>query len=135
MHPEHTFNLDQAFVSIDGQPIGEVQNVEVEVAPDVPEIQKSYWQEHGFEDDIARVCTDLEGEREQFLFNSRVRHVLELVGNARTIEDFDRYSVEEVNQFIQRLRNEVPQVEREVVSFINQLTAARAVRNENVDFI
>lgn len=133
MHPERT-ELEDAFVTMqDGTRLS--ATAEVEVAPPVPEPEKSYWEENGFQPDIARMCNDLEGEPEKFLFSANIRHILDVVNNVSSISDFDRYSVEQIQEMIQSLRNEVPRVERQVVSFISQLTSARAVRNENIDFI
>lgn len=112
--------------------------VEVEVVRSeekVPEEPKNYWEQNGFLREIARVCEDLEGEREKFLFNSEVRRIIETINNAQAVEDFDRYTDSQLQEFVQTLRNRVPQIEREVVGFINQLTRARSVQVDSVDFI
>lgn len=101
----------------------------------VPEIPKTYWEEQNFLPDIARVCSDLESEREKFLFNAELRQLIETVINAKSVEDFDRYTVDELFSFATNIRHQVPQVEREVLNFINQISRARVVSIDNIDFI
>jgi hypothetical protein len=137
MNPEEA---TQQVVTYDenGIPVARIHPVEVEVVrnePEVPEPPKNYWEQHGFLADIARICSDLEGEREKFLFDSSVRQIIETINNAQRVEDFDRYDDNALNNFIQTLRRRVPEVEREMVSFVNQLTRARAVQVDSVDFI
>jgi hypothetical protein len=141
MNPEETSDAT-VFVELeDGERVEVRPTAEVEVVrneeepPEVPEEPKSYWEESGFLKEIANVCTYLEGEREQFLFSAEVRQIIETINNAQRVEDFDRYSDGEIQNFISTLRNRVPQVEREVMTFINQLTRARAVKVDTVDFI
>jgi hypothetical protein len=116
-------------------------DVEVEVVraqeepPAVPEQEKNHWEQEGFLKEIAKVCADLEGERERFLFNTETRQIIETINNARRVEDFDRYTDSQLQDFISTLRNRVPQVEREMMTFINQLTRARTVQVDTVDFI
>lgn len=123
-----------------GIPVARIhpQAVEVEVVrnePAQPEEPQNYWEANGFLKEIARVCTDLEEERERFLFSAEIRRIIETINNAQTIEDFDRYTDGQLQEFVSTLRNRVPQVEREVVGFINQLTRARSVQVDSVDFI
>lgn len=113
----------------------EVEVVRTEEAPSAPEPEKSFWEEKGFEKQIATICTDLEAEPEKFLFDANVRHVLDTVLNATKVEDFDRFTRDEINNFIDILRNQVPRIERQVVSFIAELTRARAVKVDTIDFI
>jgi hypothetical protein len=138
MNPEEmTLSMD-----LDGNVIIPRNDVEVEVvrsqgeqAPEAPAVPKSYWEENGFLDEIAKVCVNLEGEREQFLFPAEIRQIIETINNAQSVTDFDRYNDAELQEFINTLRRRVPQVEREVVTFINQLTRARSVAVDTVDFI
>lgn len=115
-------------------PITEVVRT-VPEAPKVPEVRKDHWQENGFLKDNARICSDLEGESEQFLFPAEVRQLIETINNALTVDDFDRYSETEIVDFINTLRRRVPQIEREVTTFIGQITRARAVIVDSVDYI
>lgn len=132
MNPEAMESLTEA---LKAQVEVEVVRKEESQQAKPAEPEKSYWEVNGFVKEIARICSDLEGEREQFLFNARTRQLIDTVLNAKTVEDFDRYSRDQINEFIQILRNDVPRVEREVVSFINQLTRARAVQVDTVDYI
>jgi len=109
---------------------------EVEVVrSEEEEKPKNYWEENGFLPDIARVCADLEGEREQFLFDANIRQILETINNAQRVEDFERYSDNQLEDFASTLRRRVPEIERQVTTFIAQLNRARTVQVETVDFI
>jgi hypothetical protein len=138
VNPEDVLELraDGSVVMVDEDgvqtTVGPMAEVEVVRAEEEP---KSYWEENGFLKDIGNVCGYLEGEREQFLFDSATRQIIETINNARRVEDFDRYSDSELQNFVQTLRSRVPQIEREVMTFINQLTRARAVQVDTVDFI
>ena len=122
-----------------GERIHARETVEVEVVasetPPAPEEPKNYWEENGYLPDIARVCTDLEGERERFLFSASVRQHIETINNAQRIEDFDRFSIDQLREINNILRSEVPEVERGVISFVSQLSRARAVEVDSIDFI
>lgn len=114
-------------------PMAKVEVVRTE-AP-VPEAPKNHWEEVGFLAEIARIANDLEGEPEQFIFSAEIRQIIETITNATEVEDFDRYTDAQLYDFASQLRRRVPQVEREVMTFISQLTRARAVAVDAVDFI
>lgn len=136
MGPEAQEEVVLVQLDDDGNPIPIGPTVEVEVVRNQePEEPKNFWEEQGFIKEIARVCTDLEGEREQFLFSANIRQIIETISNARTVEDFDRYSDAQIQEFIQTLRDSVPRIEREMMAFVSQLTRARAVQVDTVDFI
>lgn len=122
----------------DGEMVRVAPTATVEVvsaAPEVPEEPKDYWQEQGFLKEIARVCVDLEGEREKFLFTAEIRQIIETINNATRVEDFERYSNDQIHEMINTLRRRVPEVERQVNSFVGQLNRSRAVAVDSVDFI
>lgn len=136
MGPEAQEEVVLVQLDDDGNPIPIGPTVEVEVVRNQePEEPKNFWEEQGFIKEIARVCTDLEGEREQFLFSANTRQIIETISNARTVEDFDRYSDTQILEFIHTLRESVPRIEREMMAFVSQLTRARAVQVDTVDFI
>ena len=115
-----------------GEPVAVGETQTVTLAPEPP---KDFWQEKGFLSEIASICRNLEGEREQFLFDAETRQLIETINNSLTVEDFDRYSESQLNEFVNTLRRRVPQIEREVTTFTGQLTRARAVAVDSVDFI
>lgn len=128
------------FLTRDGREVVVGNLTEVEVVSAQKELEekepkKTHWEENGFLDDIARICNDLEVENEQFLFSAEIRQIIELVNNAKDIASFDRYSNDEIQNFIHTLRQRVPQVEREVMSFMGQLNNARTVQVETIDYI
>lgn len=110
------------------------RQVEVEVVAGEEPV-KNHWEEQGFLPDIARVCQDFDNEPEKFLFSADVRQIIETVVNAQFVEDFDRYSNDQLAEFADTLRRRVPQVEREVTGLIAQLSRARTVAVQNIDFI
>ena len=133
MSTERTIDEQLAELLEGAEPRAEVEVVRQ--APQAPEEPKNYWEENGFLPDIARVCSDLEAEREQFLFNSTIRQIIETINNAQRVEDFDRYSERQLQDFQQTLRRRVPEIERQVTTFISQLNRARTVQVETIDFI
>lgn len=105
------------------------------VAPAPPELPVNHWEEKGFAPDISRLCNDFETEPQQFIYGSRTREIIQTVNNARTVQDFDQYSEHEIAEMIDRIRSEVPQVEREIIAFSSQLGRARTVQDDSIDFI
>jgi hypothetical protein len=108
----------------------EVQ-VEVERAAE----PQDYWQANGFLADIARICNDLEGEQERFLLPSDVRQIVETINNAQSVDDFTRFTDAQLVDFKTKILRRLPEVERQVVSFVSQITRARTVAVESIDFI
>lgn len=133
MNPEQT--MEELFDELlgDTQPRAEVEVVSAQ--PSEPEEPKNYWEEKGFLPEIARICVDLEGEREQFLFNSTTRQIIATINNAQRVEDFDRYTDNQLAEFADTLRRRIPEIERQVSGFIGQLNRARTVQVDTVDFI
>jgi hypothetical protein len=107
--------------------------VEVEVVRN--EEPADHWEANGFLPDIARICNDLEGERERFLLTSDLRQIIETINNAQTVQDFSRYNDSQLNDFKHQIQRRLPEVERQVVGFVNQITRARTVAVESIDFI
>lgn len=129
MLPEHYEDVAAQLVTKEGK---KVEVVEAKVVQEEP---KDFWVANGFLPEIARVINDLEGERERFLLPSDLRRIIETTLNARTVEDFNRYSDDEIRGFKDTIMSRMPNIEREVVSFISQLTRARSVVVESIDFI
>lgn len=113
----------------------EIERAEVEVEVVRQEEPADYWQASGFVPDIARICNDLEGERERFMLPSDVRQVIETINNAQSCQDFNRFSDSELQDFKQKILRRLPEAERNVISLVNQLTRARTVAVESIDFI
>jgi hypothetical protein len=96
---------------------------------------QDFWVDKGFLPDIARICSDLEGEREQFLLPTSLRQIIETINNARTVDDFARYNDAQLADYKNNILRRLPEVERQVVGFVSQLTRARTVAVESIDFI
>lgn len=131
MNPEReqaTIDLD-----IDTSMAEKAREVLVEVVK--AEEPADYWQAQGFLPDIARICNDLEGEREQFMLSSEVRQIIETVSNAQSVEDFTRYTNNDLNEFRNKILRRLPEAERAVIGLVNQVTRARTVAVESIDFI
>lgn len=99
------------------------------------EQEQSFWEQKGFLPEIARLSDYLASEPEKFMYNAEVRFIIQYVTNAKTVEDFADKSTEALQQYLTILRRELPRQERDTVTFLSQLTRARTVQVENVDFI
>lgn len=112
--------------------------VDVEVTPTeaaAEQAPQNVWQQNGFLDEIARVCQDLQNEPEHFLYPSRIRDIIQTVSNAQTVHDFDSYNLGNIEEYIHEIRQTIPAIERDVVTFTAQLNRARTVQNDFTDFI
>lgn len=115
--------------------VGPIRAREVEVEVVKQEEPADYWQANGFLPDIARICNDLEGEREQFMLPANVRQIIETINNAQTVQDFNRYNDSQLQDFRQQILRRLPEAERNVVGLVSQLTRARTVVVDSIDFI
>lgn len=104
-------------------------------APTAPEaIPQTQWEIDGFLKELGNVASGLEGLEEEHILGPQIRQIIDTINNLQTVEDFANYSDGELQEFIDRLRQDVPRIEREVMQFVNQVSRARTVAFE-VDFI
>lgn len=103
-------------------------------APQEPEDDRNDWEKQGYLREIALVAESFENSRETFLLPNRIRNAIETVSNAKTVGDFERFSNEELEDFIGALRRDLPNVERRVFDLVRKIDRAQIAAFE-VDFI
>lgn len=125
--------LDKLLGTGKKRPEAEIEVVTAPVEP-VAEDTRTSWEKQGYLEDIALVAQGFEESREQFLLPARVRTIIETVNNAKIVSDFDRYTNEEIQDLIDSMRHEVPQIESRVRDFIGKIERAQTAVVD-VDFI
>jgi hypothetical protein len=95
---------------------------------------KTEWEERDFLKELGNVCAGLEGLEEGHIFSANIRQAIDTIANLESVEDFSMYSNEDLDQLVHTLRQEVPQIERDIMQFVNQISRTRSVAFE-VDFI
>lgn len=137
---EQTMNREEVIEELDKllgtgkkRPEAEIEVVTAPVEP-VAEDTRTSWEKQGYLEDIALVAQGFEESREQFLLPARVRTIIETVNNAKIVSDFDRYTNEEIQDLIDSMRHEVPQIESRVRDFIGKIERAQTAVVD-VDFI
>ena len=103
-------------------------------APQEPEDNRNDWEKQGYLREIALVAEGFESSRETFLLPNRIRQVIETVSNAKTVGDFERFTNEELNEFVITLRRDLPNVERQVFDLVTKIDRVQTAAFE-VDFI
>lgn len=125
--------MADAIVDADGLPVRAPE------APQPPagtqeEMPVSEWEKAGYLSELAHLCEGLTELKEEHLYPSAIRQIIDSISNAKTVQDFDGYSNDRLQRMIQQLRNDVPRIERDVVTFVSQVSRARSVATV-VDFI
>jgi len=113
----------------------EVVREEQQAPEAAQEQEKSFWEQAGFLEDIARVVEGLEAEPEKFMYSAATRQIFETINNAKVVSDLDRYDEDQLQSFISRIRENVPAAQQQIVSFQRNIGRARIVQSEEVDFI
>jgi len=113
----------------------EVVREEQQAPEAAQEQEKSFWEQAGFLEDIARVVEGLEAEPEKFMYSAATRQIFETINNAKVVSDLDRYDEDQLQSFISRIRENVPAAQQQIVTFQRNIGRARIVQSEEVDFI
>lgn len=108
------------------------QAMQAPMAP--PEPEKTFWEEQGFLRELENVANGFDALQEEHILGPEIRQIVDTINNLKSVEDFAAYSNDELEIFKNKLRREIPQLERQIVQFVNQVSRARAVVFE-VDFI
>lgn len=110
--------------------------VTVSEAPQEPVVEdtRSEWEKQGYLSEIASVIEGLETSKEQFLLPANIRTIIETVNNAKSVEDFDRYTDNELQGLVDSMRHDVPSIENRVREMMDKIHRAQTALVD-VDFI
>lgn len=70
---------------------------------------------------------------EKFVFSKETRDLIRFVDQAERVEDFDVYSLGQLEQFVQKLNYEADTVENELLEFMRKINKARPMPSP-IDF-
>lgn len=102
--------------------------------PEPKQEDASPWEEQGYLREISLVVEGLDELDEAFLLPARIRQAIETISNAKKVDDFDRYSDGQLDEFINTLQGDLPRIERAVTEMMNKLNRTQTAAFE-VDFI
>lgn len=103
--------------------------------PVAPEPPKTYWEEQGFIPDTANLCFWLEELEPSYLYPPAIRHIIQVLDNSSTVTDLDYLSQDEISNHRHALRETIPRVEREMMTFDTTLSRVRTVQDDHIDYI
>jgi hypothetical protein len=107
--------------------------VVVPAPPAAPE-EKTFWEEKGYVSELARVCGNLEALEETSYLPADLLHVIHVTKTNTKVEDFHEFSEDDINNYINMLRNDLPQYYNEIVAAIRDIGRARPIVVDD-DFI